>query len=120
VIPVDPMEAGEEGFLAGLRRCGCEPEKRNDVIVLIVVAIGGSHAGEIVETGVSADELSAWPGVPPHWVHLPSSVTIARTNTRPSPIPGWLMHSRSITGWGNAEEPTQAWIAHARSVIEEA
>jgi hypothetical protein len=119
-MAADPMEAGEEGFLAGLRRCGCEPENRGDVVVFGTVAIGGTHAGEIVETGVSVGELSAWPGVPPHWVHLPASVAIARTNSQPSPVHGWLMHSRNITGWGNAEEPAQAWIAHARSVIEEA
>lgn len=120
MMAADPMEAGDEGFLAGLRRCGCDPARRGDVIVFSTAAIGGSHAGEIVETGVSVGELSAWPGVPPHWVHLPASVAIARTNSQPSPVHGWLMHSRNITGWGNAEEPAQAWIAHARSVIEEA
>lgn len=113
------MEAGEDGFLAGLRRCGCEPEKRHDVIVFSVVAVGGSHAGESIETGVSAIELAAWPTVPPHWVHLPGFITFTRTNSQGSPIPGWLAHSRNIVGWGNAEEPAQGWIAHARSVIEE-
>lgn len=116
---VNRMEAGKEGFLAGLRRCGCEPEKRNDVIVFSVIAVSGSHAGQSVETGVNAGELAAWPGVPPHWVHLPRSIAFVHTNSQPSLIPGWLMHSRNIAGWGNAEEPTQAWIAHARSVIEE-
>lgn len=113
------MEVGEEGFLAGLRRCGCEPDKRNDVVVFTVVAAGGSHAGEAIETGVSVGELAAWPSVPPHWVHLPRSITFTRTNSKPSPVSGWLMHSRNIVGWGNAEEPAQGWIAHARSVIEE-
>jgi hypothetical protein len=114
------QETGEEGFLAGLRRCECEPESHNGVIVFAVVAAGGSHAGEAIETGVGVDELAAWPSAPPHWVHLPGSVTIGHTNTQPSPIPAWLMHSRSITGWGNAAEPAQAWIAHIRSVLEEA
>lgn len=114
------VETGEERFLAGLRRCGCDPVKRNDVIVFEVTAVGGRHSGQAIETGVSVNELAAWPGAPPHWVHLPSVVAIARTNTQPSPLPGWLMHSRNITGWGNAEEPAQAWIAHARSVLEEA
>lgn len=117
---VDPVETGAEGFVAGLRRYGCEPETRHEVIVFDVIAVGGSHAGQIIECGVTVGELSAWPGVPPHWVHLPASVTIARTNSQPSPVPGWLMHSRNIAGWGNASDPAQAWIAHARSVLEEA
>lgn len=119
-MPADSMEAGEEGFLAGLRRCGCEADKRNDVIVFAVVAMGGRHAGRPMETGVNVTELVAWPGVPPHWVHLPATVTFVRTNAQPSRVPGWLMHSRNISGWGNAKEPAQAWIAHARSVLEEA
>lgn len=116
--PLD--ETGEEGFLAGLRRCGCEPEKRNGVIAFTVVPVDGSHAGEAIETGVGAEELSAWPSAPPHWVHLPSSVTIVHTNTQASPIAGWLGHSRNLAGWGNAEEPAQAWIAHVRSVLADA
>jgi hypothetical protein len=119
-MTTDPMEVGEAGFIAGLRRCGCEPEKRNDVLTFTVIAVGGAHAGEVVETGVSCGELGGWPSVPPHWVHLPASVVIARTNSQPSALPGWLMHSRNIVGWGDAVEPAQAWIAHARSVIEEA
>jgi hypothetical protein len=112
-------ETGEEGFLAGLRRCGSEGEERNGVTLFSVVAFGGSHAGETVETGVSVEELAAWPSAPPHWVHLPGNVTISHTNTQPSPVPGWVMHSRNINGWGNAEEPAQAWLAHVRSVLEE-
>src|SRR4051812_9424142 len=102
---IDRVEAGEEGFLAGLRRYGCVPEKRNGVIVFRVIAVGGSHAGEPIETGVNVSELAAWPSVPPHWVHLPHSIAFAHTNSQPSSIPGWMMHSRNITGWGNAEDP---------------
>jgi len=112
-------EIGEEGFLAGLRRCGCNPQHRHDVIVFAVEVIGGSHAGLAIESGVSVGELAAWPSAPPHWVHLPAAVEIGHTNAQPSPVPGWLMHSRNITGWGNAAEPAQAWIAHVRSVLED-
>lgn len=112
-------ETGETAFLAGLRRCGCAPDKRNGVVVFTVVPVGGCHAGQLIETGVCIDELAAWPSAPPHWVHLPVSTIIGHTNTQPSPILGWLMHSRNITSWGNAEEPAQAWLAHVRAVLEE-
>jgi len=113
-------ETGEEGFLVGLRRCGCNPQKRDGVIVFSVVPIDGSRAGESIETGVEVEELAAWPSAPPHWVHLPTSMTFDHSNTRPSPIPDWLKHSRSVSNWGNAKEPAQAWIAHVRAVLEEA
>ena len=113
-------ETGEDVFLAGLRRCGCEPANQSEVIVFTIVAITGLMAGQEVETGVAINELSAWPSVPPHWVHLPASVGIAHSNTQASPVQGWLMHSRNIAGWGDAAEPAQAWIAHVRSVVGEA
>jgi len=113
-------ETGEEGFLAGLRRFACSPLKRNGAVVFSVTPVGGRYAGQSVQTGVSVSELTSWPTVPPHWVHLPDSVTFSRTNSRPSPLAGWRMHSRSLNRWGNAEEPIRAWLAHVRAVLEEA
>lgn len=110
---------GVEGFVEGLKRCGCDPEERNDVIVFNVVPAGGARAGRAVETGVGLDELSGWPMAPPHWLHFPASINIANTNSKPSPIPNWLKHSRKADAWGNAEEPAQAWIAHVRAVLED-
>lgn len=111
---------GVEGFVAGLRRCGCTPEIRNDVVVFTVVPVGGVRAEASTETGVATDELGQWPAAPPHWVHLPGDVRLARTNTQLSSIPGWLKHSRQPHNWGNAPEPAQAWIAHIRGMLEEA
>lgn len=113
-------EEGADGFLAGLRRCGCTPEIRNDVVVFTVVPIGGGRADIPTETGVAVDELRMWAAAPPHWVHLPGEVRFARTNTQSSTIAGWLKHSREPKKWGNAEEPAQAWIAHVRGMLEEA
>lgn len=113
-------ETGVEGFLAGLRRCGCEPVVENGVVQFTVTAVAGSHASQDVPTGVDVGELAAWPTAPPHWIHLPSSIAFpAGTNAEPSAVPGWSKHSRNIVGWGNAEEPAQAWLAHARAVLEE-
>lgn len=115
-----PDETGEAGFLAGLRRCGSESQTREGIIVFEVVPTAGSRLGQPVETGVNTEELKGWPNVPPHWIHLPKSVTFGQTNARPSPIPGWQMHSRNVARWGNAKEPVQGRVAHVRAVLEEA
>ena len=63
-------------------------------------------------------ELAAWPAVPPHWVHLPTDITFARTDADMNGcLPGWTRHSRQIASWGDATEPAQAWLAHVRGVL---
>jgi hypothetical protein len=117
---VADQEEGLDGFLAGLRRCGCAPEVHRDIVVFAVVAIAGARAETPTQTGVATAELRQWPATPPHWIHLPGDVQFARTNKRPSSMRGWLKHSRQPHNWGNAQEPAQAWIAHVRGMLEEA
>src|SRR5206468_67593 len=100
-----------------LRECGLEPVIRDGVVTFAVEPVDGALAGRLVEAGVSTDELSAWPAVPPHWVHLPSEVRFARSNTQPSELPGWTKHSRGTNGWGDAIHPAQAYVAHVRAVV---
>lgn len=115
------LTAGVDGFIAGLQRCGLVPEVRGEVVTFAVEAPAGSRAGTIVETGVEIAELAAWPAVPPHWVHLPTDIALARTNVDTNQcLPGWSRHSRQIAGWGDAAEPAQAWLAHVRGVLAEA
>jgi hypothetical protein len=47
-------------------------------------------------------------------------VIFTHTNSQPSPIVGWLRHSRQIAGWGTDPNPAQAWLAHVRSVLAQA
>lgn len=115
-----PSEAGVQGFIAGLKRLGIEPRQEAELVVFDVSASDGAYAGDKVETGVSSRELGHWPQVPPHWVHLPSSIHLPHTNSRESSLAGWLRHSRNIKGWGDASEPAQAWVAHVRGVLGEA
>ena len=115
-----PDEAGESGFLAGLRRHGCEPTVQAGVVTFDVVALRGAHAGSHVRSGVGQEELGAWPSVPPHWVHLPQWIRIPITNAQPSPVADWLKHSRQIANWGNAADAVQAWLGHVRAVLQEA
>jgi hypothetical protein len=113
-------DTGIDGFIAGLRRCGQEPTIEAGVVTFTVEPLSGAHACKSVATGVGTEELSGWPAIPPHWVHLPANITFARSNTQASPIAGWLKHSRQIAAWGNAAEPAQAWISHVRAVLGEA
>jgi hypothetical protein len=112
---------GIDGFLAGLRELGFEPVVNGTVLSFEVVPVTGARSGSAVPTGVGLDELSMWPMTPPHWVHLPAEVLLARMNTNSSDtLPGWTRHSRQIANWGDAADLTQAWVAHARAVLGEA
>jgi len=78
-------------------------------------------AGATVPTGVGLEELAPWSAAPPHWVHLPASVILPQTNADSTlTLPGWLRHSRNITGWVDAAEPVSAWLAHVRGVLAQA
>ena len=113
------MQAEVQRFIADMTELGLAPEVEAELVVYRVTPIDGAYAGTHVVTGVSVDELSSWPQVPPHWVHLPASVRFPQTNSQPSPKSGWLMHSRQITGWGDAP-PAVEWASHIRAVLSEA
>lgn len=117
---IPTSEIGIDGFINGLCRCGLEPVVDAGVVTFVVEPLTGADAGTAVASGVGVDELSGWPAIPPHWVHLPGDITFTRSNMQASPIAGWLKHSRQIAGWGNAAEPAQAWISHVRAVLGEA
>ena len=114
------VATGVDAFIKGLRECGVAPTTRHGVVVFSVDVVGGALDGSVIETGVSATELHAWPAVPPHWVHLPGDVRFAHSNTQPSEVPGWTKHSRGMAAWGDAKAPAQAYLAHVRGVLSEA
>jgi hypothetical protein len=107
-------------FAVGLDSLGAAPGHRGPFIVYRVDVLAGQHAGQVIETAVEAAELASWPVAPPHWIHLPSTVIFAHTNCQPSPITGWLRHSRQVSGWGTDPNPAQAWLAHVRGVLAQA
>jgi hypothetical protein len=107
-------------FVAGLDSLGAAPGRRGPLIIYRSDVLAGRHAGRAVQTAVEAAELANWPVAPPHWIHLPATVTFARTNSQPSPRTGWLRHSRQISGWGTDVNPAQAWLAHVRGVLASA
>jgi hypothetical protein len=111
---------GVDAFIAGLSRCGVAAAQQAAVVTFPVEAVTSSGP-QIVQTGVAAAELQAWPAVPPHWVHFPDSIQFANTNANATEtLPGWTRHSRDIRNWGNAAEAAQAWLAHVRSVLLDA
>jgi hypothetical protein len=104
-------------FVAGLDSLAAAPGRRDTLVVYQVDVLAGRHCGQVIETGVEVAELANWPIAPPHWIHLPATVTFAQTNCQPTPVAGWLRHSRQITGWGTDPNPAQAWLAHVRGVL---
>ena len=113
------MQLAVQQFVDDMARLGLDPTVESGLVIYRVTPIDGARAGTELETGVGLDELSGWAQVPPHWVHLPDSVRFSQTNTQPSPKSGWLMHSRQITGWGDAP-PAAGWASHVRAVLSEA
>ena len=113
------MSSGVQGFIEALSERGLKPRQDGGLVLYRVTPAIGVHADTVIETGVVVDELSAWPQTPPHWVHLPADIRISNANSRKSPKTGWMMHSRTILGWGDTL-PITCWINHARAVLGEA
>ena len=110
---------GVEAFIQDMTALGFEATLEAELVIYKVVPVDGTYAGEPVKTGVGIAELQPWPQVPPHWLHFPIGVQFSRTNSRPSPMSGWSMHSRQITGWSDAPAGV-AWASHVRAVLSEA
>ena len=98
---------------------GFNPWIEAELVIFAIEPVEGAHAGAQVETGVTTEELGMWPQAPPHWIHLPSTITFAHTNSQASAKSKWLMHSRQISGWGDAPAGV-AWASHVRAVLGEA
>ena len=113
------MQTGIETFIQDMSDLGFEAVLEAELVIYRVVAVDGARAGRAVETGVGIGELQPWPQVPPHWLHFPSAIKFSQTNSQTSPKFGWLMHSRQITGWGDAPAGV-AWASHVRAVLSEA
>ena len=113
------MQTGVEAFIQDMTELGFEATVEAELVIYRVVAVDGVHAGLQVETGVGISELQPWPQVPPHWLHFPRWRRIFAVPTAsPSPKSEWLMHSRQITGWGDAPAGV-AWASHVRAVLSE-
>ncbi len=113
------MNTGVQKFVDDMTKAGFAPMVEDEVVTFQIVPVDGARAGCSVDTGVSTGELDPWPQVPPHWIHFPAEVTLSTTNSQASPKPGWLMHSRNLSGWGDAS-PAVSWASHVRAVLSDA
>lgn len=86
-----------------------------------VIATNGPLTGHTVTTGVSVSEVQSWPQVPPHWVHLPTSIGFASTNMDTIDCPeGWCRHSREFGFVEASAPPAVMWLRHVRGLISSA
>lgn len=117
MIDNSPVGDGPDGYQQGLEARGVPSTVVDGVIVHELDVVTGPLAGAQVQVGVEVGELAPWPVQPPHWIHLPASVTFAATNQQPSPVPGWARHSRQLDRWGSMADPLDEWLAHLRGVL---
>lgn len=111
------MSGGVDDFLARMNKLGLKPTLDTQLVVYQIEPVEGALAGIAVFTAVEVEELTPWPQVPPHWIHLPNSVQFAITNSQQSIRIGWTRHSRQITQWGQDADLGVAWASHVRGVI---
>ena len=112
------MQPGVQQFVDDMAELGFDPVIEAELVVHTVIPVSGGLAGQLVQAGVGQDELTTWPQVPPHWIHLPATVGFRETNSQESPKSGWLMHSRQIEGWGDSA-PNTGWASHLQAVLSE-
>ena len=63
--PVRVMRSGVQGFMDEMTEFGFAPTVEAELVIYGVTAIDGPHAGIVVATGVSIDEVVSWPQTPP-------------------------------------------------------
>lgn len=115
------LSAPVAAFIADLNDQGIQASVQGSAVVYSVYAVAGALVGTEVPTAVSVSELAGWPAVPPHWLHFPSTVRFAATNTDTNEcLDGWLRHSRDIGAWSTDRPPIVNWLAHVRGVAKEA
>lgn len=106
-----------QAFIDDLAGQGVEATVEGPAVVYSVVAVAGARVGQDVPTGVSVNELTGWPAVPPHWVHFPVAVAFEQSNTDTIDcLDGWQRHSRDIGTWSTHRPPIVNWLAHVRGL----
>lgn len=105
-------------FIDDMTAVGAPARVDGPRILYEVKAVAGTLAGQTVTTGVSISEVQGWPLAPPHWIHLPESVTFAQTNLDDTDCPpGWQRHSREYNYTDMSVPPALAWLRHVRGLI---
>lgn len=114
----DGLTDAARQFTTDMTAAGAPARVDGARILYEVTAVGGALAGQVVTTGVSVSEVQSWPAVPPHWIHLPTSVEFSETNMDDTDCPpGWKRHSREYNYTDLSVPPALAWLRHVRGFI---
>jgi hypothetical protein len=112
------LSDGARRFMADMARAGVPVTPDDNRLLYDIAPITGALSGQAVRTGVSLSEVANWPQIPPHWVHLPGSITFPETNTDSVDCPeGWKRHSRDFGFTDMSMPPALAWIRHVRGLL---
>lgn len=112
------VSTGVRRFIEDMAAVGAQVRIDGARLLYEVTAVGGALNGQEVTTGVSTDEVHGWPLSPPHWIHLPQSVTFPETNSDATDcLPGWLRHSREFGFTDTSVPPALAWLRHVRGFV---
>ncbi|MFI2363036.1 hypothetical protein [Promicromonospora sp. NPDC019610] len=115
------LTGAAQQFVDDMTAVGAPARADGPRILYDVMAVHGALAGQIVTTGVSVSEVQSWPAVPPHWIHLPESVTFTQTNMDGTDCPpGWKRHSREFNYTDTSVPLALAWLRHVRGFISTA
>jgi hypothetical protein len=113
------MNVGIQSFVDAMTRAGRKVEVRDPIVLVLVDAPLGCHAG--TEVWVGADPPQDFPTIPPHWVHLADSIELAQGGKQASELgAGWAKWSRPHKRWTDGVSPASQWLAHARALLEAA
>ncbi|KQV06695.1 hypothetical protein [Leifsonia sp. Root112D2] len=114
-----PVRDGVEGFVADLGEFGVKAAREGPSVMYDLEILDGSRAGTPIRTGVSINELGAWPAVPAHWLHFEVGTHFSQQGSTDTSdvLPGYIRHSWDTSFWLPTEHPGRLWIAHVRSVL---
>lgn len=112
------LSDGARRFMGDMAAAGAPVTHDVSRLLYDITPIAGALSGQLVLTGVSLSEVAGWPQIPPHWIHLPSTITFPQTNSDTTDCPpGWLRHSRDFGFTAMSTPPALAWIRHVRGFL---
>lgn len=113
------MNAGIQAFINAMTAAGRRVEVRSPIVLILVDIPMGLYADK--EVWVGADPPQDFPTIPPHWVHLPDTITLADGGKQASELgAGWTKWSRPHKRWVDGASPASQWLAHARALLAKA
>jgi len=113
------MNAGIQAFVEAMTAAGRTVDVRGAIVLVLVDVPMGRHAD--TEVWVGEDPPQDFPTIPPHWVHLPDSITLADGGKQASELgAGWAKWSRPHKRWVDGVGPASQWLAHARALLAKA